>query len=373
MVVQEWRRGIKIKVRAAKGEKKKPAKRGRVSDFSRDSARRLGWAYSQGPWKGMLTLTYPGSVPVEYSEFHRHKKNLLKTLDRNGVKYLWVLEWQRRGVPHLHIWVSQDLSDKICPTKTVRRYLSDKICLTESVRQKLTDGNCPAWRGVMLHWLHLIGESTNQAAFNVAMHEKTYCPWEVRVGNNYAAKYADKREQKGLPVGIEHYGRWWGVSRGVIAPHYQTEVDEETVNTKTGEVIRASSIRRQIHRALRAWFPNRKKHKKNSLTGLTVALMETKKAAILRILSLYLGPDPMETQKTKAPDQHTYGWRADTALARELQRIRESRGGTKNVKNNRYRKGKSREWQDGTTYVGPVGSGKGLLLGCGYPFGNAPR
>jgi len=263
VVVQEWARGIKIKVRSPKGENRKPAKRGRVSEFSRSAARRLGWAYSQGPWVGMLTLTYPNSRPVEYTEFKRHRDLLLKKMQRSGIKYLWVLEWQRRGVPHLHVWVSQNLSDRNCPTETVRQKLSDRIRPTETLRQNLSDGNCPEWRMYMLHWLNIIGERDNQAAHNVAMHDLSWTSWEVRVGNNYAAKYATKREQKGLPVGIEHYGRWWGVSRNTIAPHYQTEVDEEITNVKTGEITRAVVIRRQIHRALRAWFPNRKKHKKN--------------------------------------------------------------------------------------------------------------
>lgn len=330
MVVQEWARGVKITVRSPKGEKTRPAKRGKISEFSRAAARRLGWAYSQGPWVGMMTLTYPDAKPVEYEEFARDRGLLLDYLRKRGIKYLWVLEWQRRGVPHLHIWVDQNLSDKICQTKSVRRKLSDKIWQTKSVRQNLSDENCQEWKDIICRWLAIIGANDNPAAVSVGLHDKTWCPWEVRVGNNYAAKYADKREQKGLPVGIEHYGRWWGVSRDTIKPAYTTEVDEETVSVKTGEVVRAVTIRRQIGRALRAWFPKRKKHKRNSLQGMTCALREEKKAAILRILAFYLGADPMETQKTKTPDQESWSYRSQRSLARHMQYVREAaKGGGK--------------------------------------------
>jgi len=324
MVVEEWPRGIRIKVRAPKGEKTRPAKRGKISEFSRSAARRLGWAYSQGPWQSMITLTYPSPEPVTHEEFTAHRKAVCRLLKQMGIKYLWVLEWQRRGVPHLHIWLSQNLSDKTCPTKLVRQNLSDKIRQTEYVRQNLSDKTCQAWKRVAARWLDAIGESDNIAAVKVALHDKTCLPWEVRVGNNYASKYADKREQKGLPAGIECYGRWWGVSKDTIAPAYTTEVDEITVCTKTGEEVRAVAIRRQIGRAFRAWFPNLKKHKKNSQTGICRALRDTKREAILRILGFYLGEDPMQTQKTKTPDQQSWGYRADIALARHMQYIRES-------------------------------------------------
>jgi len=330
VVVQEWPRGIKLKVRAEKGQNKKPAKRGIVSDFSRSASRRLGWAYSQGPWVGMLTLTYPKAEPVTYEQFAHDRHLLLLGLKKQGVRYLWVLEWQRRGVPHLHIWVDRDLETEFVETKSVRRNLSDGICQTESVRRKLSDKICPAWQRVMTHWLKIIGENDNPSAVAVALHPMTWCPWEVRVGNNYAAKYADKREQKGLPVGIEHFGRWWGVSRDTICPAYETEVDEETVNVKTGEVVRAVAIRRQIGRALRAWFPKRKKHKRNPQQGVTVALRDEKKAAILRILGFYLGEDPMQTQKTKTPDLESWSYRSQRSLARHMQYLREAaKGGGK--------------------------------------------
>lgn len=327
MVVQEWPRGVKIKVRSPKGEKTRPAKRGRVSEFSPDAARRLGWAYSQGPWRGMLTLTYPGGEPVTYEEFACHRHRILLHLKARGIRYLWVLEWQRRGVPHLHIWVDRDMETETVTTETVRQKLSDRIRQTEFVRQKMTDKKCPQWKDAICQWLRIIGANDNEKAVKVGLHPMSWCAWEVRVGNNYAAKYANKREQKGLPTGIEHFGRWWGVSRGTIQPSYATEVDEEVVNVKTGEVVRSVSIRRQLHRALRAWFPNRKKHKKNSQSGLTVALREGYKAEILRILAYYLGPDPMQTQKTKSPDQESWAYRSQRSLARHLQMKRESEKG----------------------------------------------
>jgi len=288
---------------------RRPSRRGVISDFSDSSRRNLAWAYTQGPWVGMLTLTYPSAelLPRDLTKSHLH--TFLLHLTRRGIPYLWIMEFQRRGQVHYHVWVGRNLTDT-----------TDSVTLERRRR-------CYPWRALMITWLRIIGEVHNPRARSVALHRSSYTEWEVRVGNNYAAKYADKREQKGLPVGIEHYGRWWGVSRDTIQPAYTTEVDEETVSVKTGEVVRAVTIRRQIGRALRAWFPKRKKHKRNPQTGITVALRDEKKAAFLRILAFYLGADPMETQKTKTPDQESWSYRSQRSLARHMQYLREAEKG----------------------------------------------
>jgi len=268
MVLQTWERGVSIKWPTGSEPDRPRGDRKKITEFTERASKALGWAYSQGPWQGMVTLTYADPQPVPQEEFSKHRHNFLKHLQRQGIAYLWVLEWQKRGTPHLHVWVDQ----------------------------YLTDGR---WQKAMEHWLKLIGESDNPKARKVALHPMTWCPWDVRAGNNYASKYGQKRSQKGLPVGIDSYGRWWGVTRGIIKPRTSSDVGEEVVNQTTGEVHRATTVSRQCIHALRHWFPNLKKHKKSSRKGFSRALQESKHAAILRILSFYTGDVRIESQITQ--------------------------------------------------------------------------
>lgn len=59
-----------------------------------------------------VTLTL-GDCPPSAVEFHRMRKAWSKRMERLGmIRMHWVIEWQRRGVPHLHlaIWFPDDRS-----------------------------------------------------------------------------------------------------------------------------------------------------------------------------------------------------------------------------------------------------------------------
>jgi len=266
---------------------RRPAKRGSVSDFSANSRRNLAWAYSQGPWVGMLTLTYPGAEAISKDETKSHLNAFLQHLRRHDIRYLWILEFQRRGQIHYHVWVSRPLIET---TDTVT---GDKI------------RRCFPWRSLMISWLRIIGESDNPKARAVALHPASYCPWTVRVGNNYAAKYAEKRSQKGLPTGIDTVGRWWSRSRGMSEPNYMLHMDESTETVKTESV----QFRRQFHKYLCRQFPARQKLYWTPRQGIRVALNEDHMRQLQRLLLYYLGPD-LETAHTCTPDTPSYAFRA---------------------------------------------------------------
>jgi len=263
---------------------RRPSKRGEINQFSDSSRRRLAWAYSQGPWMGMLTLTYPGRDLVDRTETKKHLDSFLKHLQRRDIPYLWIMEFQRRGQVHYHVWVGRNLSERIDPI------------LEERQRRFFP------WRKLMLAWLRIIGEDKNRQAMAVALHPMSYLRWEVRVGNNYAAKYADKRRQKGLPVGVDSMGRWWGRSRGLDQPTYSVHVPETTESVQ---------LRRQVQRYIKRRFLSAKNKFLNPTQGVRRALDERGMADVLRLLQHYLGPDPFEyfTKSLDVPDTNSYAYR----------------------------------------------------------------
>jgi len=92
------------------------AKRSIVGGWSKKSARsQRNWFYSQN----ILGLTGSGysftltvkKCPQSAEDFHGYLRSLLKRLDRMGaVRSHWLIEWQRRQVPHLHgcVYFSED-------------------------------------------------------------------------------------------------------------------------------------------------------------------------------------------------------------------------------------------------------------------------
>jgi len=262
MILETWRRGIRIRNPA--GPSRAPAAtRGEVRQFSDSSRRRLSWIYAQGPWCSMLTLTYHGDFPAPV-EGKRQLGRWLEGLTRRGIRYLWVLEWQRRGVPHYHVWLDRTFAD--CP-------LSD-----DKNRQN-------SWRPLMESWLRLSGQSEDRAAAAFGLHQKSYVDWEIRVGNNYAAKYAQKQQQKGLPPGVETYGRWWGCSRGVNLPESVRiiDVDPESPDCQLTESV---IYRRQVRRATAAW---KGRHRSgNTLRGLSYSACPSRQVALSALEAAFL-------------------------------------------------------------------------------------
>lgn len=291
MDVEWWPRGLRMIVRGRKTDRRL-TKRGVVDDFSDSSRRRLAWAYSQGPWLGMLTLTYPGSQILDREKTKKHLDSFLKQLQRRNIPYLWIMEFQRRGQVHYHVWVGRNLSDTTDPVleQRQRRFFP--------------------WRRLMMAWLRIIGEDKNRQAQAVALHPMSYQQWEVRVGNNYAAKYADKRRQKGLPVGVGSMGRWWGRSRGLTEPSYSVHVPESTESVQ---------IRRQIQKYIKRRFLSVRNKFLNPTQGVRRAFDGRGMVDVYRILSYYLGPDPFEWRKKTLldkPDTESYVFRCAMSLHR---------------------------------------------------------
>lgn len=159
-----------------------PGRRGKVEGLSAASRRRLLHVGHNGPdWVCMLRLSY-GDWPEDGRTCKAHLNAFLTALRRlhqvEGVSYVWVLEFQKRGAPHFHVLVNRWVP---------------KGWLTR-------------------RWASIIGEPANVSSTNVkSVNDNTHAA-------RYLVKYAAKEEQKEVPAGFRNVGRMWGTSRDVAKP-----------------------------------------------------------------------------------------------------------------------------------------------------------
>ena len=110
--------------------KEKPPKRGAVQGWSRGSVGRLRrWFYSvdgdQLDGRGFaLTLTVRETPPAA-ADWTRTREAFKKRMVRAGaVRFQWLTEWQRRGVPHLHGCVFFPEASEVTPSVLQEHWLS---------------------------------------------------------------------------------------------------------------------------------------------------------------------------------------------------------------------------------------------------------
>lgn len=178
---------VKI-VRDPKIQGKPPkSKRGSIDAFSDKSRRRLRRA-AVDAWPALTSqfvLTYPSEFPKEGKESKKHLNAFLVAFRRKfkGHPYLWLLEFQRRGAPHYHLFLD--------------------LPVTEDAR---------LW--IAKTWVRIACNGDKKA---LAFHsdERNFIPWDMGNGA-YVAKYLQKANQKHVPDGYTDVGRFWGSSRGLI-------------------------------------------------------------------------------------------------------------------------------------------------------------
>lgn len=170
------------------------APRGVVRGWSIAAARRQKqWAYTVqaealGEFGYAVTLTVT-DTPATAEDFHRARRAYLKRLERLGLTaYHWVIEWQARGTPHLHMAL----------------YFDHELELAEGRwKQKQTTD-------LLVGWLEVSAEFGSGVQGQV---------WDRIVGSmgwlKYLAKHATRGvnhyQRQGAPEGWESTGRLWGV------------------------------------------------------------------------------------------------------------------------------------------------------------------
>lgn len=160
--------------------------RSEIKEFSKASRQRLAFIASNTDirFTSMLTLTYPRAWPSDGKTVKRNLNTFLTYLKRytNSLDYLWFLEFQKRGAPHIHL-------------------------LLRGMRVSRAS---QAWVSSTWYRVCATGDKRHLAAGTRL--ERVRKPDGAR---RYALKYTHKMKQKGVPAGYRNVGRFWGHSRGV--------------------------------------------------------------------------------------------------------------------------------------------------------------
>lgn len=177
-----------LAIKSMRGER---GPRGAIRSFTDASRRRLDFIAANGAavFRSLLTLTYhaeaeswEGDEARNRRVVERSKADLNRFLQRMRGElgpYLWVQEFQSRGVVHYHL---------------------------------LSEGE-PDPDKVGLAWCRATGELDDVAAMRHAV--KVDRLRSERGARDYLGRYLGKGRQKSLPPGVEAAGRWWGRSRSL--------------------------------------------------------------------------------------------------------------------------------------------------------------
>lgn len=158
--------------------------RGNVVEFSDRSRNRLLFSAFNASveWFAFVTLTYPAEFPTNGYIVRTHRNTFLTNLRReySGIQYLWALEFQERGAPHLHLLTDQFIS---------MRWLSET-------------------------WYQVV-DSQDEKHLRAGTRVEFLRGREH--GASYMAKsYTGKKAQKQVPPEYLNVGRFWGASRSLV-------------------------------------------------------------------------------------------------------------------------------------------------------------
>lgn len=162
------------------------AKRNVVNGWSQAAVRRHTqwlWSVNTDRLEGFgyaVTLTMK-ECPEDSARFHSLRTSYLKRIQRMGATRVhWVIEWQRRGVPHMHLAV----------------YFDHELSALEEFELKR-------------HWLDVA------EPYGVTLSAQYVLPITGPAGwlqylSKHAARGAKHYQRNGKPAGWEKTGRLWG-------------------------------------------------------------------------------------------------------------------------------------------------------------------
>jgi hypothetical protein len=167
-------------------------RRGTVRAFSEASMKRLELvaASATNEFRSLLTLTYHAQCEAWEDDASRNgrivlrsKRDLnrfLSSMRRELGAYVWVQEFQARGVVHYHVLCEGEVSES----------------------------------RVSLAWCRATDAIDDAAALKYGA--KVDRIGDQRRARRYLSRYLSKARQKLLPAGVEAGKRWWAKSRGVV-------------------------------------------------------------------------------------------------------------------------------------------------------------
>ena len=163
-----------------------PPQRGEVTEFTYKSRRRLAFVASNTDvrFETMITLTYPREFTTDGAKVKRDLQAMIRWCRHRDelCQYLWFLEFQKRGAPHIHL-----LLDSAVSVFTPKKDVSGA-------------------------WYRIVESGDKKHLVAGTRTEKLR---STDGGTKYAVKYAMKMYQKEVPTEYQNVGRFWGHSLGV--------------------------------------------------------------------------------------------------------------------------------------------------------------
>lgn len=187
--------------------------RGAITERTVQSRKRLAFTIGNSETKiiGMIVLTWR-VAPLDGLMVKRQLGDFFDAVRRKWgkrIEWLWFLEFQKRGAPHIHILTCGSIHDD---WQTIK--------VTRSKRGKITVrpifvGPEVDWIG--RKWLSIIGDD-----FDAARRFTAGGIWEKFETPDGAARYASKDAwkpyQTQVPMAYQNVGAWWHHSRGFASP-----------------------------------------------------------------------------------------------------------------------------------------------------------
>lgn len=230
--------------------KKGGGMRNNIFEFSESSKRRLLFVCrNSGHYiKSQVCLTYHKSSPINGKCFKETLNVFLQRLRRKykNIHYLWVLEFQKNGQPHAHLFTD------IEPTKENRIL-------------------------VATYWNEITNETEENLKFT--SHPRNFFKWVMKSGSYLAKEYIAKTVQKDVPEHFQSVGRFWGASRN-MTPKFSMIIPEKTVEEKYyKKAVRAvfKAHERKLKAVIGKRINLRKKHITKSLPLLASDFLEVLK------------------------------------------------------------------------------------------------
>ena len=217
LIVKCYRKDVVLQFKKPKVETtfKRNYTRGKIKYFSYHSKRRMKLfaRNTSHLWKVFIHLTYPKDYPLDGKKVKKHLDIFLKRLKRYcpDIKFLWIIEFQKRGAPHYHILVNQEV---------------DKNWLSQSWYEVVNSGDIKHLRAGTK--VELVRSKNHAVA--------------------YLMSYMNKLNQKIVPEEYKNVGRFWSHSIKIL------EVNECIIsNTSRNNKRNTRTFRRWYRAKLRSW------------------------------------------------------------------------------------------------------------------------
>ena len=156
--------------------------------------------------KSQFCLTYHESYPEDGKQVKAHLHAFITYLKRkfgNDTYYLWCLEFQKRGAPHVHFFSSLEPASE-----------------TGAILAKM--------------WVDIINGGDMCLQFHA--HPKNFFAWDMTSGSYLSKEYISKSVQKDVPENFKNVGRFWGNSRNMIPQFTVLNPDEHDPQIAAGIV-----------------------------------------------------------------------------------------------------------------------------------------